>query len=59
VGGLQLEAHFDSEVLSPTAADGAGTRVKLRDRRLGDGQLSVALRHMRQQPAMPWCSGVA
>jgi hypothetical protein len=43
----------------PAGADDVGTRVKLSDRWLGDGQLSVALRHMRWQPAMPWCGGAA
>jgi hypothetical protein len=57
-GGQRLEARFDSEVLSLAGADGAGTRVKLSDRWLGDGQLSVALRHTRWQPAMPWHGGV-
>jgi hypothetical protein len=47
-----LEAWFDGEVLSPAEADGAGTWVKLSDRWLRDGQLSVALFHMRCQPAM-------
>jgi hypothetical protein len=42
-GGQRLEARFDSEVLSPIGEDGAGTWVKLSDRRLLDGMLSVAL----------------
>jgi hypothetical protein len=54
-----LEARFDGEVLSPAEADGAGTWVKLSDRWLRDGQLSVALWHMRCQPAMHWRGGVA
>jgi hypothetical protein len=38
LGGRQrLEVWFDGEVLSLAGADGAGTRVKLSDRRLGDG----------------------
>jgi hypothetical protein len=55
----RLEAWFNSEVLSLARADSAGTRVKLRDRRLGDGQLSVALWHTRRQPVTPWHGGVA
>jgi hypothetical protein len=51
--------RFDGEVLSLAGADGAGTQVKLSDWRLGDGQLSVALWHMRRQPAMPYRGGVA
>jgi hypothetical protein len=38
LGGRQwLEVWFDGEVLSLAGADGVGTRVKLSDRRLGDG----------------------
>jgi hypothetical protein len=36
-GGQLLEARFDGEVLSPAGKNGAGTCVKLSDRRLGDG----------------------
>jgi hypothetical protein len=57
--GQRLEVRFDGEVLSLAGADGAGTQVKLSDWRLGDGQLSVALWHMRRQPAMPYRGGVA
>jgi hypothetical protein len=50
LGGRQrLEAWFNGEVLSPAGVDGADTRVKLSDRRLGDGQLSMALWHTRLQ----------